>query len=117
NSCNAQPPDFATAARVLRDATLLGVAYAPTTLASIPAEDAAAPTDTELYAFNAFLQRLNDLGCYGADLYPSNAVNMADYAQQSELRLSPSALVEARKTADSLWSEHGASARAAWHCD
>jgi len=117
NSCNAQPPDFVTAGRVLREAILLGVAYAPTTLASIPADDAAAPTEAELYSYNSFLQRLNDLGCYGPDLYPTNAVNMRDYSQQAEMRLSPSALDEARRTADEMWREHGAQARAAWHCD
>jgi hypothetical protein len=102
---------------VLREAILLGVAYAPTTLASIPADDAAAPTEAELYSYNSFLQRLNDLGCYGPDLYPTNAVNMRDYSQQAEMRLSPSALDEARRTADEMWREHGAQARAAWHCD
>jgi hypothetical protein len=117
NSCNAQPPDFETAGRVLREASLLGVAYAPTILASIPPEDAAAPTDAELYCYNSFLQRLNDLGCYGPDLYPSNAVNFSNYAQQAEMRLSPSALVEARKKADEMWREQGTQARTAWHCD
>jgi hypothetical protein len=117
NSCNAQPPDFTTAGQVLREAILLGVAYAPKILESIPAEDAAAPTDAELYSYNSFLQRLNDLGCYGADLYPNNALNFSDYAHAAELRLSPSALDEARRSADEMWRQHGPQARAAWHCD
>ena len=116
NSCNAQPPDMATAGQVLREAVFLGVVYAPTTLASIPADDAAAPTDAEMYSFNSFLQRLNDLGCYGADLYPTNALHISDHLQQLGLRLSPAALEEARRLSDQAWREHGAQARAAWHC-
>jgi hypothetical protein len=116
-SCNAQPPDMATAGQVLREAVFLGVASAPTTLASIPADDAAAPTDAEMYSFNSFLQRLNDLGCYGADLYPTNALHVSDQLQQLGLRLSPAALEEARRLSDQAWREHGAQARAAWHCE
>ena len=43
--CNGQPPDTAAAAQQLREAVFLGAASAPEALASIPADDPAAPTD------------------------------------------------------------------------
>jgi hypothetical protein len=116
NACNAQPPDMAAAGQVLREAILFGVADAPTLLASIPSDDAAAPTDQEMYAFESFLERLNDFGCYGADLYPTNALHLSDHLQQLGLRLSPSALSEAHRLADQASREHSAKARTAWHC-
>ncbi len=117
NSCTAQPPDMAGARQALREAAFLGVAYATTTLASIPLGDPAAPTDEDKFVLESFIQRLNDLGCYGADLYPSNAVHISDHLQQLGLGISPSAFAEAQGLADQAWREHGAQARAAWHCE
>ena len=115
--CNGQPPDTATAAQQLREAVFLGAASAPQALAAIPATDPAAPTDEEMYDFESFLQQLNDLGCFGADYYPTHAVRTHDQLQQLALSLSPSALEEAQKSAAQAWREHGAQARAAWHCE
>ncbi len=117
NGCNAQPPDTASAALALREAAFLGVASATTTLASIPAGDPAAPTDEDMFVLESFIQRLNDLGCYGADLYPTNAVHISDHLQRLGLGISPSAFAEAQKLADQAWREHGAQARSAWHCE
>jgi hypothetical protein len=114
--CNGQPPDIATAAQLLREAALGGVAYATSPLTSLPQDDPATPTDEEMYSLNTFLQRLNDLGCYG-DYYPTNALHISDHLHDLGLRLSPSALQEGQRLADAAWREHGAQARAEWHCD
>ena len=115
--CSGQPPDTAGAAQQLREAVFLGAASAPEALASIPADDPAAPTDLEIYTYESFLQRLNELGCYGADQYPSNALRINDHLRQLALSLSPSALADAQTLADQAWRDHGVQARAAWHCE
>jgi hypothetical protein len=115
--CSGQPPDAAGAAQQLREAVFLGAAGAPEALASIPADDPAAPTDLEIYTYESFLQRLNELGCYGADQYPSNALRINDHLRQLALSLSPSALADAQTLADQAWRDHGVQARAAWHCE
>src|SRR5882672_2829557 len=117
DSCNAQPPDTATAASLLQEATLSGAAESLGTLASLSSDDPAAPTDERMYSLNAFLQRLNDLGCYGDDLYPGTALRTGEHLQQLALRLSPSGLQQAQRMADEDWRAHGAEARAAIHCD
>jgi hypothetical protein len=114
--CNGQPPDITTAGRLLRDAVWGGVTNATGPLASLPADDPGTPTDEEMYSLNTFLQRLNDLGCYG-DYYPSNALHISDHLHDLGLRLSPSALQEGQRLADAAWREHGAQAQAEWHCD
>jgi len=116
NNCGVLPPSGASAASLLQEAALSGEAAALGPLASIPSEDPAAPTNEELYGLNAFLRRLNELGCYG-EFYPANAVDIEDRLQQLALRLSPSGVEEAHRLADEYWRVNGARARSQLHCD
>jgi hypothetical protein len=115
-NCGVQSADGASAASLLQEAVLSGVTSALTLLASISGDDPAAPTDEQLYGLNAFLQRLNELGCFG-EQYPTNAVNFQDHLQQLALRLSPSGLQEVPRLTEDYWREHGAQARSSLHCD
>jgi hypothetical protein len=116
SGCTGQPLDTARAASLLQEAVLSGATESLASLASFPAEDAAAPTDEQMFGYNAFLQRLNELGCYG-EFYPTNAVHLDDHLKQLALRLSPSGLQAAKLLADDEWREHGAQARTALHCN
>ncbi|HEY7378334.1 MAG TPA: hypothetical protein VH542_06595 [Steroidobacteraceae bacterium] len=116
NGCGVKPPDGSTAASLLEEAVLSGTAEALAPLQSIGGDDPAAPTDAQLFSLNAFLQRLNERGCYG-EFYPGYAVNSHENQQQLALRLSPSGLEEAQRLTDGYWRDHGAQALSTLHCN
>jgi hypothetical protein len=117
NGCNAQPPDAAAAVPLLREAALLGEPRAFDALASISPGDPAALSGEELYGLQAFLQRLNDTGCYGPADYPLTALKGLRALREISSRLSPHALQEADKLAAANWQTRGTGARRAQGCD
>jgi hypothetical protein len=117
NGCNAQPPDSQAAVPLLREAAFLGEPAAFDALASISRSDPAALSDEELYGLQAFLQRLNDAGCYGAASYPLNALKSLRSLREIGSRLSPHALEDAEARVAAHWRDHGVAARRAQSCD
>jgi hypothetical protein len=117
NGCNAQPPDSEAAVPLLRDATLLGDRSALEALATVALSDPTAPSDEDLYALRAFVQKLNDTGCYGAAGYPGVALESLHSLRDLGSRLSPHALQDAEELTAGHWRDHGAAARQAQGCD
>ncbi len=117
NGCNAQPPDSESAVPLLREAAKLGELGAFDALASISRSDPAALSDEELYALQSFLERLIDMGCYGAAMYPTAALKSLRSTREISSRLSPHGLKQAQELAAANWRDHGAAARQAQGCD
>ncbi|HJS22551.1 MAG TPA: hypothetical protein VJ764_07815 [Steroidobacteraceae bacterium] len=117
NGCNAQPPDSGAAVSLLREATLLGELAAFDALASVSRSEPLAPSEEELYGLQAFLQRLNETGCYGATTYPVAALKSLRSLREIGRGLSPHALQDAEQLGAARWHNHGAAARRAQHCE
>ncbi len=117
NGCNAQPPDAESAVPWLREAATLGELAAFDALASISKSDPSALSDEELYGLQSFLEQLNDMGCYGAAMYPTAALKSLSFSREISSRLSPHGLEQAQQLAAANWHSHGAAARQAQGCD
>lgn len=108
--CDGRDPAPARAVEYLTQAARSGDREAILGLASIAESDKRAVRPEQAWAWRAFAQRLNDVGCYG-QRYVDNYIDDARVVPVLEARLGERALADAKTLLDQYWDQYGAGAR------